>query len=93
MTDGVTAAVYGLFAISTLVLVAAWLTWRRVLARRALAATIACGVLAMTLSETGLAAWPAAALVCLVYAGALAASEWQRPKTRIQPTSEPLRQR
>ena len=72
-TRAMTTVLHGLFAISALVLVAAWLTWRRVLARRALAATFAFGLLVVILPERGLDAWPAAVLVCLVCAGALAA--------------------
>jgi hypothetical protein len=45
MVTMVIAAVDGLIAISALVLLAAWLTWRRVLTRRALLATIASGLL------------------------------------------------
>src|SRR6476646_931598 len=84
MVTIVTVAVDGLFAISTLVLVAAWLTWRRLLARRALLATITSGLLVLILAERGLAAWPAAVLVCALSAGVLAASELPRLKGALR---------
>jgi len=82
MVTMVIAAVDGLIAISALVLLAAWLTWRRVLTRRSLLATIGSGLLVLSLAERGLAAWPAAALACVLSGGALAASELPRPKAR-----------